>query len=42
LPAAKLEPQGKLYIRDGHEKKSQDVPQEVAGEQIAAVYNLFK
>ena len=33
---------GKLYIRDGHEKKSQDVPQEVAGEQISAVYNLFK
>jgi len=26
----------KLYIRDGHEKK------EVSGEQIAAVYNLFK
>ena len=34
--------EGKLYIRDGHEKKSQDVPQEVAGEQISAVYNLFK
>jgi predicted HTH transcriptional regulator len=28
----------KLYIRDGHEKK----PQEVSGEQIAAVYNLFR
>jgi hypothetical protein len=28
----------KLYIRDGHEKKSQ----EVSGEQIAAVYNLFR
>lgn len=28
----------KLYIRDGHEKKSQ----EVSGGQIAAVYNLFK
>lgn len=28
----------KLYIRDGHEKK----PQEISGEQIAAVYNLFK
>lgn len=28
----------KLFIRDGHEKK----PQEVSGEQIAAVYSLFK
>ncbi|MBD6618054.1 hypothetical protein FNW02_20040 [Komarekiella sp. 'clone 1'] len=28
----------KLYIRDGHEKK----PQEVSGDQIAAVYSLFK
>lgn len=28
----------KLYIRDGHEKK----PQEVSGEQIAAVYSLFR
>ncbi len=28
----------KLYIRDGHEKK----PQEVSGEQTAAVYSLFK
>lgn len=28
----------RLYIRDGHEKK----PQEVSGEQIAAVYSLFK
>jgi hypothetical protein len=28
----------KLYIRDGPEKKSQ----EVFGEQIAAVYNLFR
>lgn len=28
----------KLYIRDGHEKKSQ----EVSGGQISAVYNLFK
>lgn len=29
---------GKLYIRDGHEKKSQ----EVSGEQISAVYSLFR
>lgn len=28
----------KLYIRDGHEKKSQ----EISGDQIGAVYNLFK
>lgn len=28
----------KLFIRDGHEKK----PQQVSGEQIAAVYSLFK
>jgi predicted HTH transcriptional regulator len=28
----------RLYIRDGHEKK----PQEVSGEQTAAVYSLFK
>ncbi|MBD2578948.1 ATP-binding protein [Oscillatoria sp. FACHB-1406] len=28
----------KLYIRDGHEKK----PQEVSGEQINAVYSLFR
>ena len=28
----------KLYIRDGHEKK----PQEVSGGQTAAVYNLFR
>ncbi len=35
----------KLYIRDGHEKKSQEVSgelQEVSGDRIAAVYNLFK
>lgn len=28
----------KLYIRDGHEKK----PQEVSGGQISAVYSLFR
>jgi hypothetical protein len=28
----------KLYIRDGNEKK----PQEVSGAQVAAVYSLFK
>jgi len=28
----------KLYIRDGNEKK----PQEVSGVQVAAVYSLFK
>ncbi len=28
----------KLYIRDGHEKQAQ----EKSGEQISAVYNLFR